>query len=342
MLYSARNLKKIYNGRTVLDVSELSVLERKIYALMGPNGSGKTTLLHILSFISTPTSGTLFYNDRPVQFAEKALQPLRKEVVLLHQHPILFSTSVYKNVEFGLKMRNIPKIRRRKIVEESLDLVGMRGFAKADAPHLSGGETQRVAIARALACAPKVIMFDEPTASVDVESQIAIENIILDIQQEKDISVIVCTHNPMQALKLADETLFLFEGRTSDSIFENVFSGDVIDVEGKRFCRVQNKVLIPVQTHEHGRIKISINPKSIQVSDFAETDGTAIAHKGRLFQITEEKNWVRMLVDIGIPLSVLMKRKEYDKRGIGIGRQVYVTCLDYGVEVIGGQSPAGQ
>jgi len=335
MLYSARNIKKIYNGRTVLDVPELSIRERKIHALMGPNGSGKTTLLHILSFVSAPTTGTLFYNDRPVQFVENLLQPLRKEVVLLDQHPILFSTTVYKNVEFGLKMRHVPANRRQRIVEQSLDLVGMRGFAKADAPNLSGGETQRVAIARALACSPRVMLFDEPTASVDVESRIAIENIIVDIQKEKDISVIVCTHNPLQALKLADETLFLFEGRPSASIFENVFSGDVIDVKGSRYCRLHDKVLIPVQTQENGRIKISINPKSIRVADSDETNGTAMSSRGRIFQITEEKNWIRMLVDIGIPLSVLMKRTEFDQRGIGIGREVFVTCFDYGVEVLG-------
>lgn len=205
MLYSVRNLKKIYNGRAVLDLERLSLEKGKVYGLLGPNGSGKTTLLHILSFLTSPSAGTVFYEDKPVSFAENLLQPLRREVVLVDQHPILFSTSVYKNIEFGLKIRKIPKQERKKIIEASLDMVGMREFMSADNHHLSGGETQRVAIARALACSPKVMLFDEPTSSVDVSSQIAIENIIRNLHTEKGISIIFSTHDLLWASKLADE-----------------------------------------------------------------------------------------------------------------------------------------
>ncbi|HPA13777.1 MAG TPA: ATP-binding cassette domain-containing protein [Desulfobacterales bacterium] len=341
MLYSARNLKKTYNGRTVLDIPELSIEKEKIYALLGPNGSGKTTLLHILSFILPPSTGTIFYNDKPVQFLEKALQQLRKEVVLVDQHPILFSTSVHKNVEFGLKMRDIAKKDRRRITEESLDLVGMRDFEWAAAAHLSGGETQRVAIARALACRPKVILFDEPTASVDVENQIAIENIIQSIHRERKISVIVCTHNMLQASKLAEETLFLFEGRPTSSIYENIFGGKVIMKGGRSYCAIDDKVLIPVKTDQTGFIKISIHPKSIKFASSPKNDASSVFYDGRISQLSEEKGWIRILVNIGIPLSVFMKKKEFDLFGTGIGQNVTVKCSDYGVEIIGSETMPG-
>ncbi len=192
----------------MLDLPEISFEKGRIYGLMGPNGSGKTTLLHILSFLDTPTSGELFYENQPVSFKEKTLA-LRREVVLVDQHPIMFTSSVYKNVEFGLKIRKIPKFERQKIIEECLDRVGMREFIHADAPHLSGGETQRVAIARALACSPKVMLFDEPTASVDVTHQAVIENIILDLRHDRGVDCIFSTHDRFQASKLADEIISL-------------------------------------------------------------------------------------------------------------------------------------
>jgi tungstate transport system ATP-binding protein len=341
MLYSARNLKKIYNGRTVLDIPELSIEKEKIYALLGPNGSGKTTLLHILSFISYPSTGALFYNDKPVLFLEKPLQQLRKEVVLVDQHPILFSTSVHKNVEFGLRMRDIAKKDRIRITEEALDRVGMCDFEWAAAAHLSGGETQRVAIARALACQPKVILFDEPTANVDVENQIAIENIIQDIHRERKISVIVCTHNMLQASKLAEETLFLFEGRPSSSIYENIFSGKVVREDGRSYCIIDDRVRIPVKTDRKGLIKISINPQSIKLVNSRENDASSVFYDARISRLSEEKGWIRILVDIGIPLSVFMKKKEYDLVGTGIGQKVTVKCSDYDVEIIGSNSMSG-
>ena len=116
ILYSLKNIKKHFNGRTVLDIKELDIHSRNIYTLSGPNGAGKTTFLNILSFLLIPSSGRLEHLSIPVQFNEKYLQQLRKSVILVDQHPILFSTSVYKNIEFGLKVRNIPRKHRKKII----------------------------------------------------------------------------------------------------------------------------------------------------------------------------------------------------------------------------------
>lgn len=213
MLFKLERIKKVFKQKTVLDIAELLIEKGKILGLLGPNGSGKTTLLNILAFLDIPSGGTLYYDEKPVIFSESFLQTLRKQVILVDQHPILFSTSVYNNVEFGLKIRKIPKKERQKIVCESLEKVGMLGFAKADGHHLSGGETQRVAIARAIACSPDVLLLDEPTSSADIEHQAIIENIIQDIHRDKKISVIFTTHDMTQASKLADEKIFLYNGR---------------------------------------------------------------------------------------------------------------------------------
>ncbi|NVM57951.1 MAG: ATP-binding cassette domain-containing protein, partial [Desulfobacterales bacterium] len=255
MLFEIKNLTKVYGNRTVLDIPELSLEKGKVYGLLGPNGSGKTTLLEILSFLLPPSAGEIVYDSRKVDFSEGFLQGLRREVVMVEQQPILFTTSVYKNVEFGLKIRNVSKDRRKRIVYEVLDLVGMREFAEASAHKLSGGETHRVAIARALACSPKVILFDEPTSNVDIENQIAIEGILRDINIQKGISVIFTTHNRIQATKLADRIVFLFNGKPASSIYENIFSGPIrTDGNGNKSCLIHDKVRLAVQTDKSGQV----------------------------------------------------------------------------------------
>ena len=106
-----------------------------------------------------------------VCYTENDLLELRRQVVLVDQSPLLFTGSVAKNVEFGLRMRKIPAAERKKRVIEALELVGMAGFIEAEAHRLSGGETKRVALARALAVGPQVLLCDEPTANVDSENQ---------------------------------------------------------------------------------------------------------------------------------------------------------------------------
>ena len=212
-LYRLSQLTKTYRNRMVLDIPFLEIEGGRIYALMGPNGAGKTTLLNILGFLDAPGSGSVHFCSHPVQFTEPALQALRKAVVMVDQHPILFTTTVYKNLEFGLKVRKIAKKERARMITESLEMVGMQDFAQAPAHRLSGGETQRVALARAFAAAPKVLLCDEPTANVDEENQAIIIRILKQINELKGISIIFTTHDRTQALSLARQTLILNRGR---------------------------------------------------------------------------------------------------------------------------------
>jgi tungstate transport system ATP-binding protein len=132
---------------------------------------------------------------------------------MVDQHPILFTTTVFKNLEFGLKVRKIAKNERERMIAESLEMVGMQYFAQAPAHRLSGGETQRVALARAFAVAPKVLLCDEPTANVDEENQTIILQILRQINELKGISILFTTHDRAQALSLARQTLILNRGR---------------------------------------------------------------------------------------------------------------------------------
>ncbi|MEE8553925.1 MAG: ATP-binding cassette domain-containing protein [Desulfobacterales bacterium] len=232
MAYEISQLTKVYGNRTVLDIPLIKIEKGSIYALLGPNGAGKTTLLNILGFLEPPTTGNIIYQLHPVQFSEPYLQPLRKVIVMVEQHPILFTTTVYKNLEFGLKIRRIPKKERDLIIEESLDLVGMRHFIQAPAHRLSGGETQRVAIARALAVNPQVLLCDEPTSSVDAENQVAIINILRQINGIKKITIVFTTHDRFQVTSLAHHILFLDHGKLSTDNGDNLFTANKFSEHG--------------------------------------------------------------------------------------------------------------
>ncbi len=335
MLYELRQVKKVYGKRTVLDLPHLSVEEGRIVGLLGPNGAGKTTLLEIFSFLLGLTSGKIWFQGNEVHLANNRLRDLRRRVVLVQQHPIMFTVTVEKNLKFPLNVRNVPKQRQGETIDALLDLVGMRDFKHTRAHNLSGGETQRIAIARALACSPEVILFDEPTASVDVEHQIAIERIIREINQDKGISVIFTTHDMNQAARLADDVIFLFEGRLAQSTYENIFTGHIVPgANGDPYCIVQNKLKLSITNGETGPVRIAIDPSAIRVSQVADDPPQANSFKGRLVQLSDEKSKVRALVDIGLPLCVLISKEDFAAMSLGMGSTVWLTCPPESIEII--------
>ena len=212
ILYTIDQLTHRYHQRVVLDIPNLSLEAGEIYTLEGPNGAGKTTFLHILAFLRAPTAGTLHYQGKKVVYAESHLHKLRQKVVLLNQHPLLFSTTVEKNVAFGLKIRGIAPRERQKRIDAALDLLDMRPFAKAPARSLSGGETQRVALARALVLNPAVLLCDEPTANVDKTHQQSITDLLKEICRNHHTTIIVATHDHRQAVRLTGRSLYLDHG----------------------------------------------------------------------------------------------------------------------------------
>lgn len=325
MLYEIKNITRDYDERRVLDLS-LSLEKGRVTGLLGPNGAGKTTLLEILAFLSRPTSGELFYKGSMVDFDRDDLISLRKEAVLVQQKPILFTSTVFNNVAFPLKIRNFKKSEREKTVSRFLTMVGMEGFSRARANKLSGGETQRVAIAQALACSPEVILMDEPTASVDVENQIIIERIIRDINRLNGISVIFTTHDRIQASRIADNIVFIHEGKITESVHENIFGGVIeTDEKGDKFCIIGEDLNIPVKTEKSGQVRISINPDAVRVFNGLGNVEEMQGIKGRVIQLSDEKGFIRAIIDIGVPLTVIMIPDNVRGALPGIGEDIKVT-----------------
>ena len=335
MLFEINNLTKVFGTRTVLDISELGLEKGKIYGLLGPNGAGKTTLLEILSFLSPPTTGRIHYDSEPVEYSSQFFRKARREVVLVPQNPILFTNSVFKNVEFGLKVRKVHKKDRARTVMEMLELVGLKHMAWEKGHKLSGGETQRAAIARALACSPKVIFFDEPTSNVDIENQAAIENIIRYINREKGISIIMTTHDLIQSARLVDRAVYLHGGRLAESVAENIFTAVVVvDEGGNMFGLIQDSFKIPLQSTMTGKIKLSVDPRQIGIFRESETMDWSDLQKGRLIQVSAYGNDIKLMVDVGIPLNAVLSREQYRLARFAVGDLVGVRCAPDGIEIL--------
>lgn len=325
-LYELNALKQVFDGRTVLDIDHLVLLPGMGHALLGPNGCGKTTLLHILAFLCPPASGQVLFKGHPVDWRGKYMTRLRRQVVLVDQHPIMFTTSVIKNVKYGPRMRGIQAGQRRKIALECLDRVGMMDFAQRPAHLLSGGETQRVAIARALACDPQVLLFDEPTASVDVENQTVIESVIREIRDEKGISVIFSTHKPLEAARLGENKIFMFEGKLTGPGGENLLSGNVVRRRDQTVCLIGEKIELELPQGRPGHCRVFVKPEGIRLYSL-EQSGKMSANNlvsGTVLQMTAEAEHIKVLLDVGVPLRTILTRKEAVASGIFVGDKVKV------------------
>jgi tungstate transport system ATP-binding protein len=209
----------------------------------------------------------------------------------------------------------------------------MASFKDARAHTLSGGQTQRMAIARALACSPEVILLDEPMSSVDVENQITIERIIREINQIKGISVVFTTHDVVQTSRLADETIFLFEGKVAQSIYENIFSGLIeTDEGGQQYCLLPNGFKLKIRSEKTGRVRISISPGKIRISP-KNLNTQENTRKGTIIQLNQEPFNIRILVDAGIPLNVLIPKESFNSHEMGIGEDVWITCPEESIDI---------
>ena len=338
-VFKLSRLTKSYGPRTVLDIEQLEIEERGVYALLGPNGAGKTTLLNILGFLERQDGGSLQYRSQPVNFTESILQTLRREVVVLDQHPIMFSTSVYKNIEFGLKIRGIPEKERTGIILDALDLVGMGDFANQAAYRLSGGETQRVALARALALSPRVFLCDEPTSNVDVENQAIILDILQRINVEKNSTIVFTTHDRSQATRLAHHVLVLDHGRIVPTLYENVFCGRILSRDATRIRLGLGGASLLVPAFEDlptssSEVRILIDARMICLEDRQSTDGAHNAFQAKVVALSRENQHIRILADLGFALNILLSVDAYNLRPLTIGQDIGVAIPPEAVQLV--------
>lgn len=211
MIYTIKNLKHCYNGKTAFEADGLSISQASITGVNGPNGAGKSTLLNILALIQKPSSGTVLFKDKAVQPFSKSA---RSRITILSQNPYLLKRSVFNNVAYGLKTRNDKKNLKQRVYN-ALEAVGLDGneFADRLSTELSGGESKRVALAARLILNPDVLILDEPTANVDAESSLLIRKAALDARDNQGTTLIISSHDKDWLYDVCDSVLNIFNGR---------------------------------------------------------------------------------------------------------------------------------
>jgi molybdopterin-binding protein len=350
-LVELKNLTKAFGNRTVLDNINVQIEEGEMLALLGPNGSGKTTLLKILAFLERPTGGEVRFQG--VSVTAKSAERMRLQSAMVFQRTLMFSTSVYNNVAYGLKTRQMPKNVIKEEVSKALSLVKLEGFEQRSAKKLSGGEQQRVALARALVLKTKLLLLDEPTANLDPKNVSIVEEVIATANRKLKTTIVMATHNMFQAKTLPNRIALINEGSISEvgepnEIFgrlsknlasfaavDNTFAGTAkATVGGTTIVDIGNGVQIEATAQRLGEVSVFISPQDIILSKSAVASSARNVFKGRISGISDSGSLVKLTVDVGQPFTVQITKRSFNDMALNLDADVFIAFKASGVQVV--------
>ena len=195
----------VRRGSSVVAVSDVSfdVVDNEVCVLLGPSGCGKTTILHMMAGLEDPTAGRLTLDGKEI------IGPSRDRGMVFQGYTSFPWLTVEENVEYGMRLNRVPTDERRERVDFFINKVKLTRFRHAYPKQLSGGMKQRVAIARMLANSPEISLMDEPFGALDAETRWHMQELLLDIIDETQMTVVLVTHDIAEALFLADRIVFL-------------------------------------------------------------------------------------------------------------------------------------
>jgi molybdopterin-binding protein len=335
-LFEVRGLRHVFDGREVLSVDRLAVIEGGVTVLVGENGSGKTTLLRILNGLLAPEAGRVFFRGMPVAGGggdaslTAGRAAVRARSVMVHQLPLVFRGTVGQNVGYGLRIRGVAKRAIADRVAAALEQVGLPGFAGRRAAALSGGEMQRACLARALALEPEVLLLDEPTANVDPDSRSVVERVIRG-RALSGVSVLMSTHVMETAYRLCTRLLRLESGKVVEPE-ENILQGAVESTD-EQFTRFRAGgasheapgalLLCPAR---QGEFHVAVIPMNELILSRSPLDSSARNRlHGTVTAIERLSGLLRVSVDCGVVLKALITPSAAAEIDVTPGRDLVVT-----------------
>lgn len=204
-----KHARKQFGDTVIIPDLSLEINEGEFFTLLGPSGCGKTTLLRMIAGFNTIEGGDFFFNDKRIN----DLDPSKRNIGMVFQNYAIFPhLSVRKNVEFGLKNRNLPKTEITERAFEYLKLMQIESLAERMPAKLSGGQQQRVALSRALCIEPHVLLMDEPLSNLDAKLRVEMRNVIKNIQHSVGITTLYVTHDQEEAMAISDRIGVMKDG----------------------------------------------------------------------------------------------------------------------------------
>jgi iron(III) transport system ATP-binding protein len=254
---TVKNLTRRFEGGVVaVDGISFDVADGEFLTLLGPSGCGKTTTLRLIAGLETPDGGEIAFGERVVASVEQGifLPPEQRDAGMVFQsYAIWPHMTVFGNVAYPLRIRNVPRAEVQRRVADELHMLGLDGLADRSATNLSGGQQQRVAIARALVGRPHLLLLDEPLANLDAKLRAQMRVEIRELQRRLGITTIYVTHDQTEALVLSDHVLVMRDGTVqqrgtprdiysrpvnrfvADFVgFTNFLSGRLLETQGDR------------------------------------------------------------------------------------------------------------
>ncbi|QLH80536.1 ABC transporter ATP-binding protein [Halosimplex pelagicum] len=272
------DVTKVFGETTAVDDVSLTVEPGETLGLVGPSGCGKTTTLRTVAGFETPTRGAVRFGEEDITH----VPPERRSVGLVFQSYALFDNmTVRENVEFGLKMRDVPADERAERATELLEMLDIGELAGRDPTTLSGGQQQRVGLARALAIEPRVLLLDEPMTGLDAKLKTRLQEEIGALLDDLDVTALYVTHDQSEAMVMCDRIAVMNDGQveqvgTPAEVYErpeNAFVADFVGTSNRLTATAGNGRLnfghatTPAPNGDEGEVTVVARPEAFEVGD---------------------------------------------------------------------------
>ena len=320
VIYHLQQIEFDYGTAFGLANVSLAIEGGTITSLVGPNGSGKTSLLNLLAFLETPASGTFHYHGQSLQPGRQ--NEFKKSVGYVQQNPYLLRGSVLYNVELGLKLQHVDKAPRRQRAHEVLQLMNIAALENRSIHDLSGGEAQKVAIAQILVLEPEVLILDEPFTFLDKQSISELETLIRKLKTDYNKTIILTTHNQLQAQALSDKVYSIVQGKVFESQIMNMFNGE-LDSSGTRFNTGKQTLILPEGARE--TVQVAIDPRQVVLSNERLDSSMQNHFKGRITAMVELNGQVKLTVQAGEEFHVIITHQALEELTLSIGKEAWIS-----------------
>jgi len=308
-----------FGSATALDDVSFSISAGEMFSIIGPNGAGTTTALRVIAGLLKPSKGNVKFHDTIISDINR--HDLRKQAPMVFQKPTLFNTTLFKNVAYGLRMRGIAEEQVKRTVNETLDLVQMKDLQDRIARNLSGGEQRRASLAMAIALDTEMLLVDEPTAYLDNESAEIVEGTLKRLNSERGTTIVMVTHNFLQAEVLANRAAILHHGRitrvgTVSEIFRSELEGLLQDeyksnmfpglarangdlTQERRLVNIEleNGVMVEAVGRREGKVTVYIPPHDIIVSREEVLSSARNSLRGKVVEINAHESTALCTLD---------------------------------------------